>query len=338
MEAFVSISPADIQEHYKIISTVFAGNSKTIQNEIVDCISQYIDEYVKNEIDECKFFSVQVDDSTDIAQKSQCSIILRYVNSTEKLVERSLGFFDVSSSRSAEALFNLVSNCLQRFEYKSKLIGQCFDGASAMAGHLNGLQAKIKGVAPQAVFVHCLAHRLSLVLQQSCNSISKCRIFFATISGLSSFFHNSAKRTQVSDPIVGRRIPTFAVKSWTSNSKILKMIHSQWDSLKQVFQEIMKDPSSDQTSVRQSDGFLHKFDNFEFALFMIIFNDIFGHTEILFDYYKRNHSTLAFVLFRLKIPTNYYATNEMKKFSENFTIWLLQEQLFLLKIVTDKND
>nr|CAI5837168.1 unnamed protein product [Callosobruchus analis] len=32
-----------------------------------------------------------------------------------------------------------------------------------MSGHLNGLQAKIQKQAPQAVFVHCLAHRLNLV-------------------------------------------------------------------------------------------------------------------------------------------------------------------------------
>ncbi|KAJ8980089.1 hypothetical protein NQ317_017106 [Molorchus minor] len=142
LEAFISISPVDIQEHYKKIAPFFAANSKTIQIEIIDCISQYIDEYVENEIKECMFFSIQVDDSTDIVQKSQCSIIIRYVNSGGKLVERFLGFYDVSASRTAEALFNLISNCLEKFNYKSKLIGQCFDGASVMTEELNGLQAK----------------------------------------------------------------------------------------------------------------------------------------------------------------------------------------------------
>ncbi|CAH1962682.1 unnamed protein product [Acanthoscelides obtectus] len=283
LEAFVSISPVDIQEHYKKIASIFAGNSKTIQNEIIDCIVKCIDEYVENEIKECSFFSIQVDDSTDIAHKSQCSIIIRYVNLEGKLVERFLGFHDVSCSRTSEALFNLVTRCLQNFDYKTKLVGQCFDGASVMSGQLNGLQAKIKEQAPQAVFVHCLAHRMNLVLQQSCNSITKCRIFFATISGLPTFFHHSPKRTNVADSIIGRRIPVSVITRWTSNFKVISFINKEWDSLKQVFTEIINDPTSDQASVRQSDGFLNKFHDFEFVLLVVVFNEIFGMTDILFD-------------------------------------------------------
>ena len=72
LETFVSISPVNIQEHYKKILPVFASNSKTIQNEIIDCISQYIDEHIAKEIKDSTFFSIQVDDSTDIVHKSQC--------------------------------------------------------------------------------------------------------------------------------------------------------------------------------------------------------------------------------------------------------------------------
>ena len=55
LETFVSISSVDIQEHYKKISPVFAGNSKTIQNEIIDCISQYIDEHVAKETENGRY-------------------------------------------------------------------------------------------------------------------------------------------------------------------------------------------------------------------------------------------------------------------------------------------
>nr|CAI5829257.1 unnamed protein product [Callosobruchus analis] len=137
----------------------------------------------------------KVDDPTYIGQKSQCSIIVRYVNNGGKLVERFLGFYDVSSSRTEVTLFNLVSSCLEIFEYKTKLIGQCFDGARVMSGDLNGLQANINDQAPQAVFVDCPVHRLNLVLQQSCNSISNCGHFFAHSNGLPTLFHHSPKRT-----------------------------------------------------------------------------------------------------------------------------------------------
>lgn len=174
----ISRSPLDIQNHYAKIKNVFSGDSKTIQNELIECISEYLNEYVKNEINDANFYSIQVDDTTDINQTSQCSVIIRFVNSKGLLVERFLGFYDVSADRTSETLYNLLDNILGQFDYEHKLIGQCYDGASVMSGHLNGLQKKIKDKAPQAVFVHCLAHRLNLVMQQSCKKLSKCRIFF----------------------------------------------------------------------------------------------------------------------------------------------------------------
>jgi hypothetical protein len=46
-----------------------------------------------------------------------------------------------------------------------------------MAGELNGLQTKIKAIAPRALFTHCFAHRLNLMLQDTCSKIMQCRIF-----------------------------------------------------------------------------------------------------------------------------------------------------------------
>ena len=88
---------------------------------------------------------------------SQCSLIVRFVNADGALVERFLGFYDVSADRSSETLFALLDKLLRPFGYEHKLVGQCYDGASVMSGHLNGLQKKIKEKAPLAVFVHSLA-------------------------------------------------------------------------------------------------------------------------------------------------------------------------------------
>ncbi|CAI6357245.1 unnamed protein product [Macrosiphum euphorbiae] len=62
------------------------------------------------------FYSVQIDDITDITQKTQCSIILRFVNKNSGLVERFLGFHNVSDDHTAEGLFNLISSVLNEFD------------------------------------------------------------------------------------------------------------------------------------------------------------------------------------------------------------------------------
>jgi hypothetical protein len=46
-----------------------------------------------------------------------------------------------------------------------------------MAGELNGLQTKIKAIASRALFTHCFAHRLNLILQDTCSKIMECGIF-----------------------------------------------------------------------------------------------------------------------------------------------------------------
>ena len=50
--------------------------------------------------------------------------------------------------------------------------GQAYDGAANMAGHLNGVAAKILAEEPKAIFVHCLAHSVNLCLQE-CKRQSK---------------------------------------------------------------------------------------------------------------------------------------------------------------------
>ncbi|KAL4154561.1 hypothetical protein QTP88_000418 [Uroleucon formosanum] len=174
----------EIQNHYNSIKNIFSGMSKSIQNDLISCISEFLINQIKNEIKQCKFYSIQIDDTTDISQKTQCSIIIRYVTDKSELVERFLGFHNVSEDRTAQGLFNLVNSVLHEFDIENKLVGQCYDGACVMSGHLTGLQARVKEVAPNALFTHCLAHRLNLVLQHGCSINAKCRIFFANLTAV----------------------------------------------------------------------------------------------------------------------------------------------------------
>ncbi|KAL4141956.1 hypothetical protein QTP88_004495 [Uroleucon formosanum] len=141
-----------------------------------------------------------------------------------ELIERFLGFHNASEDPTAQGLFNLVNSVLHKFDTENKLVGLCYDGACVMSGHLTGLQARVKEVAPNALFTHCLAHRLNLVLQHGCSINAKCRIFFANLTGIAAYFHNSTSRTNFVDTIVGKRIPQFVQTRWSSRSKILHTI------------------------------------------------------------------------------------------------------------------
>lgn len=300
LQTLLSVSSDEVRNQYNKIKCVFSGESKTIQNELIECISDYVCNQIKKEVNETDFFSLQIDDATDVGQNCQCSIIVRFVTSHGKLVERFLGFYDVSSDRTAQALFELIDSILGPLNYRNKLIGQCYDGASVMSGHINGLQKKVKDEVPQAIFIHCLAHRLNLVLQQSCNSISSCRIFFANLSGIPTFFHHSGKRNHILNSIVGRRIPTAVETRWTSNSKILKTVVENWDGLKEVFEEIKINPGTDSTSIRQCGGFLNDMNDFEFSFLALVFYDIFSLTDVLYDVLQKKCLDISYCAAKIR--------------------------------------
>lgn len=189
----------EIQNHYKTIQGKFSGTSKIIQNDIIFCIS-------KLKIVSFILFKLM---TQLILPKKQCSVILRYVTKKSELVERFFVFHNVSEDRTAEGLFNLINLILQEFNIEQKLVGQCYDGASVMVGNITGLQARIKTIVLNALFTHCLAHRLNLVLQHGCSLNEKCHIFFANMTGISAYFHNSTCRSKVTDELIGKRILQF---------------------------------------------------------------------------------------------------------------------------------
>lgn len=91
-----------------------------------------------------------------------------------EVYERFLGFVDVSKGQSAN---NIVEAIYAYFDGRKismqniSIVAQSYDGASVMSGNMNGVQAKIKEQHPAAVYTHCMAHRLNLVVLDTCKSI-----------------------------------------------------------------------------------------------------------------------------------------------------------------------
>jgi hypothetical protein len=70
-----------------------------------------------------------------------------------------------SDDRSSSGLFKHVINRVEEFNDKDKLVGQTYDSACVMSGHINGLQSKVIETYPLAIFTYCYAHVLNLVLK-----------------------------------------------------------------------------------------------------------------------------------------------------------------------------
>ena len=110
-----------------------------------------------------------------------------------KVHESFTGFVEMDSL-SAESISTSILPHLSKIEEDfQKLVGQGYDGASTMAGHLSGVQKRIRHKYPRAIFVHCASHCLNLVI----NDQSKVPIIRNTsaVLGRQSISSESAQKT-----------------------------------------------------------------------------------------------------------------------------------------------
>lgn len=79
-----------------------------------------------------------------------------------------------------------IIHCLERYglEYRTNLVGQGYDGASVMSWKHSGVAARIKTDAKHAVYVHCNAHCLNLVLIDTVTAVPEADCFFALLQKL----------------------------------------------------------------------------------------------------------------------------------------------------------
>ncbi|CAH1110673.1 unnamed protein product [Psylliodes chrysocephalus] len=127
------------------------------------------------------------------------SIFMNKKRSYEQLIEKNLPEnIDITETPDGTFQFNIAlpeivkmgkdikhDYCFNKDRHKcgSNLVAHSYDGTAVMAGHLRGLQAKVKEKFKHAIFVHCIAHILNLVLSRSMDNIKDCKVFFSTLGG-----------------------------------------------------------------------------------------------------------------------------------------------------------
>ena len=75
----------------------------------------------------------------------------------------------------------------------ANLRGQEYDGASVMAGEVSSVATQILRQQPKAMYYHCKAHNLNLVVSSTCKQVSEIDNLFDTLRTLPWFFGGSAK-------------------------------------------------------------------------------------------------------------------------------------------------
>ena len=164
-----------------------------------------------------------------------------------------------------------------------------------MSGQLNGLQARVREAYPHALFIHCCGHALNLVLAQAVSSTKECRVFFKTISSLSSFFHPSSKVSYLLDMIVGRRIPTGTAIQWHYHARLIHVIMKMRERLVEVFKYIIeRDDEFDGPVLNEARRYRNILTDLQFVFCLNIFSAVFRLTSVLYHVVQNKQFDIAY--------------------------------------------
>lgn len=136
-----------------------------MKRRIVD-MANNIEATIVGHLKSCYYFSLQVDESTDVSDNANLMCFVRYdLGNTSH--EELLFCKSLPTRTTAEELFNLINRYIieNGIEW-NKCVGLSSDGARAMSGIRTGLFPRVKAVAPECVWVHCSIHREALAVKK----------------------------------------------------------------------------------------------------------------------------------------------------------------------------
>ncbi len=173
-------------------------SSRTTANEMLEAITDTIEKEVNRKIQKSMFYSVVIDESTDIKVTKKLVIFAKTVDDNNLQQETHfLGNVPFTeSSATAEVIFAKLRSHL---EARGLEMGHIYafgsDGASTMVGRNTGVATRLRELSPHLINVHCLAHRLALCTENAANYVPFIKAFQQTLTDLFYYFKKSANRT-----------------------------------------------------------------------------------------------------------------------------------------------
>lgn len=264
--------------------------SSTVQTEVIEMLGNTIKQNIIKKIKCSPFFSVILDTTQDIAKTDQLSIIIRYVSTNNtgdnplqiKIHESFLGFVPVKS-QTGSALSATILDILMENELPvEKLRGQGYDGAANMSGIYNGVQAEILKVSPNAYYVHCAAHNLNLVLNDSVKNVVEIRNFYDLVESVYVFFGHSIKRWALLQSITNAKITIkkLTPTRWSSRHDALEALRFRYVDILKTLAKIML-TSTNKAEVNEAKSLRNHLEKFETVFLVVFQNKILKNIDAL---------------------------------------------------------
>ena len=220
--------------------------SADVQNEILKTMAFHVLSDVADKIRLAPFFSVMVDETTDVSNKEQVVLCCRWVDESLEAHEDFVGLYQTESTE-ASVLLHIIQDVLRLNISITKLRGQCYDGASSMAGYKRGVAAQLLKEEPRAVFTHCYGHSLNLACSDTVKQCKLMRDALDVVHEITKLIKRSPRR----DALLQRLKQQISLESspgirilcptrWTVRANALQSILSNYEVLQILWDESLE--------------------------------------------------------------------------------------------------
>lgn len=262
--------------------------SPDIQNELIDIAAGMVRKIIVKEVKEAGIFSIGIDETSDVSRQEQVAFILRFVDCDGEIQERLLEMKHITST-TASSLLQLMKEVFDNFGLElNSLRGQFYDGAANMSGQYNGLQAKVREENQSALYVHCYAHSLNLVLVKAITQNQISRNFFGVVQSLYNFIAGSSKRHDLFIKMQKERniphpvtLKALSDTRWACRADALRSLNIALSAVLDTLEAITEDSETDSLIVGEANGLISSVYSFEFILLLMVMTDILTITNTL---------------------------------------------------------
>ena len=222
--------------------------SHDIQNELFKVMVHQI---IRDLTDEMRysFYATICNEYTDISNKEQLTLCLRWVDELFNIHEDFLGFYHFENIKS-DTIVSAIRDVLLRTQISlDNCRGQCYDGDSSMLGKKSGVPKQILDIQPKAFATHCHCHSLSLSVKETTKESKILSDTMDTSGEIAILVKYSPKREQKLESIkvmyeedkAVNRISKLSTTRWTVRANCFQRIIDNYSFLYELWDECLKE-------------------------------------------------------------------------------------------------
>ncbi|XP_060868019.1 zinc finger MYM-type protein 1-like [Metopolophium dirhodum] len=261
--------------------------SNRIQNDIIISIHTVVLQKIISNINS-SFISIMADETSDVGHHEQMSIVVRYFDDNVNRPIETFVSLKRMTSVTAESIFNTLCEFLILIKKNWKsVVAVCFDGASTMAGSINGVQMRCKEQNNEIMYVHCYAHCLNLTLidavcEKNSKKVVKNRLIFnflGTIQYVHNYIESSPMRHSTLEKVAKETgitlltLKSCSITRWACRAEAVKAIKNNYNVLLTAIDEICENTSVPEMRAKGI-GILQQLQTFEFIFGMELMSPV----------------------------------------------------------------